>query len=61
MIFILNYFLHRLRLTEKKFEILKKYTKKLTKKIEYLQQKLIYYKNICKVLMKFYENIDELH
>ena len=61
-IFILNYFSHRLRLTkEKKPETLKKHMKKLTKKIEYLRQELIYYKNTRKVLMKFYESIDELH
>ena len=61
-IFILNYLPHRLRLTkEKKLETLKRHMKELTKKIEYLRQKLAYYKNTRKVLMKFYESIDELH
>ena len=58
----LNYLPHRLRLTkEKKPEILKKHIKELTKEIEYLRQKLAYYKDTRKVLMKFYESIDESH
>lgn len=61
-IFILNYFSHRLKLKkEKKTKSLKKHIKKWTKKIEYLRQELIYYKNTRKILMKFYENINESH
>ena len=33
----------------------------LTKEIKYLRQELVYYKDTRKVLMKFYESIDELH
>lgn len=60
--FILDYLPHRLRLTkEKKSKTLKKHIKKLTKEIEYLRQKLTYYKDTRKVLMRFYDSINESH
>lgn len=56
------FFSHRRFFTKKrKPKILKKHIKKLTKKIEYLRQKLIYYKNIRKVSMRFCENVDEFY
>ena len=61
-IFILNYFPHRLRLTkENKLETLKEHIEELMKKMKYLRQKLAYYESTRKILMRFYENINESH
>ena len=58
----LDYLPHRLRLTkEKKPETLKGHIEELTREIGYLRQELAYYKDTRKVLMKFYESIDESH
>lgn len=56
----LKCFSHRLRITKKhQSNNMKMRIEKLTKKVEYLRQEVIYYKNICQVLMKFFENIDQ--
>ena len=61
-IFILDYLSHWLRLTkEKKPKTLKEHIEELTKEIEYLRQELAYYKDTRKVLMKFYESMNESH
>jgi 4-hydroxy-3-methylbut-2-enyl diphosphate reductase IspH len=61
-IFTLECFSHRLRLTkQKKLKTLKEHVKKLTKKIEYFRQELVYYKNTREILMRLYESINESH
>ena len=40
---------------------MKGHIEELTREIRYLRQELAYYKDTRKVLMKFYESIDESH